>query len=62
MQKNPQNHSFSIYFNSDFEDFIYDINIFSFTRNLILQSRIYLFKVEFTFSIHQTVTKLRYFL
>ena len=25
---------------------------FLFTRNLILQSRIYLFKVEFTFSIH----------
>ena len=28
--KNPQNHSFSFYFNSDFENFIYKINIFSF--------------------------------
>ena len=32
--------------------FLYKINIFSFAWNLILQSRIYLCKVEFTFSIH----------
>ena len=31
--------------------FLYKINIFSFAWNLILQSRIYLCKVEFTFSI-----------
>ena len=33
--------------------FLYKINTFSFVWNLILQSRIYLCKVEFTFSIHQ---------
>ena len=32
--------------------FLYKINFFSFAWNLILQSRIYLCKVEFTFSIH----------